>query len=382
MGFSFELLKKDESGARTATVTTAHGSFSTPAFMPVGTKASVKAMTPEELKEAGVELILANTYHLFLRPGHDVIRGLGGLHRFMHWDGPILTDSGGFQVFSLSKLRKITEEGVVFSSHLDGVSHLLTPERAVAIQESLGADIIMALDECTPFPAQREYAENSMGLTLKWARRCKEAKRDSSQALFGIVQGGMYEDLRRESAGAVIDIGFDGYAIGGLSVGEEKDLMYSMVRATAPVLPQDKPRYLMGVGTPEDIVTAVEAGIDMFDCVLPTRNARNGTLFTRTGKLVIKNRQYERDPGPIEEGCPCYACRNYSRAYLRHLYMAGEILSSRLNTVHNLRFYMRLMGEMREAIGEGRFSGFKKRFLSEVSSSVNEGDEEGDGRGD
>lgn len=378
MGFKFELLKKDGSGARLGSVTTPHGSFSTPAFMPVGTKGSVKAMTPEELKGVGAEVILANTYHLFLRPGEKVIKDLGGLHRFMHWDGPILTDSGGFQVFSLCKLRKISEEGVLFSSHLDGTRHLLTPERAVEIQESLGADIIMALDECTPYPADRDYARASMELTKRWALRCKEAKREAGQALFGIAQGGMYEDLRRESAQAIVDIGFDGYAIGGLSVGEEKDLMYSMVRATVPHLPEDRPRYLMGVGTPEDIVNAVEAGVDMFDCVLPTRNARNGTLFTRREKLVIKNLQYERDPGPVEEGCRCYACMNYSRAYLRHLYMAGEILSSRLNTIHNLHFYMRLMQEIREAVEAGRFREFKKGLLSDLGGSCEEEEEQRD----
>lgn len=359
----YELLKKDGS-ARRGRVTTAHGAFNTPAFMPVGTKASVKSMTPEELTEVGAEIILANTYHLYLRPGHKIVEELGGLHRFMNWRGPILTDSGGFQVFSLCKLRKITEEGVQFSSHLDGSRHLLTPESAIEIQESLGSDIIMPLDECTPYPADRAYTLSSMEMTHRWAKRCKAAKRNDIQALFGIVQGGMYADLRAESAKALVEMGFDGYSIGGLSVGEEKALMEEMVLTAVGRLPEDKPRYLMGVGTPEDLVFAVEAGVDMFDCVMPTRNARNGTLFTRKGKLVIKNSRFERDPGPIDESCGCYACRNYSRAYLRHLYMAGEILASRLNTIHNLWYYLNLMKEMRRSIEGGRFQDFKKGFFS------------------
>lgn len=360
----FELLKKDASGPRLGRITTPHGSFDTPVFMPVGTHAAVKGVTPEELRETGARIILANTYHLYLRPGHEIIKGLGGLHRFMNWDGPILTDSGGFQVFSLGKLRKIDEEGVSFSSHLDGSRYVLTPEGAVGIQEALGADIIMPLDECTPYPAERAYARGSMELTHRWAKRCKDAKAHDGQALFGIVQGGMYKDLRLESVNAIVDIGFDGYSIGGLSVGEEKPLMQEMIAHVAPNLPQDRPRYLMGVGTPEDLVYAVEMGVDMFDCVMPTRNARNGTLFTRRGKLVIKNARYERDPLPLEEDCPCHTCRNYSRAYLRHLYMAGEILSARLNTIHNLHYYADLMKGMREAIGAGRFDEFKKRFHS------------------
>ncbi|HBG46897.1 MAG TPA: tRNA guanosine(34) transglycosylase Tgt [Deltaproteobacteria bacterium] len=365
-GFGFELLKKDAS-ARLGRVKTPHGEFATPVFMPVGTRAAVKGLTPEELEEIGAEIILANTYHLYLRPGHDLVRELGGLHRFMNWKGPILTDSGGFQVFSLCKLRKITEEGVQFSSHLDGTRYTLTPESAIEVQEALGADIIMPLDECTPYPADREYTVESMNMTHRWAKRCKEAKRPNGQALFGIVQGGMYRDLRKESAEALMNIGFDGYAIGGLSVGEEKGLMKEMVASTVESLPQDKPRYLMGVGTPEDLVYCVEMGIDMFDCVMPTRNARNGTLFTRHGKLVIKNAQYEKDPGPIEEGCACYTCRSFSRAYLRHLYMAGEILAPRLNTIHNLFYYSSLMRSMRAAIGEGRFELFKKKFYEERS---------------
>jgi len=361
MKFSFELIKTDSS-ARLGRATTPHGSFTTPVFMPVGTKGSVKGLTPEELTATGAEIILANTYHLYLRPGHKLVKDLGGLHGFMNWKGPILTDSGGFQVFSLCKLRKITEEGVQFSSHLDGTRCALTPESAIEIQEALGADIIMPLDECTPYPADREYTVESMNLTHRWARRCKDAKVPNGQALFGIVQGGMYEDLRKESAQSLVDMDFDGYSIGGLSVGEEKGLMKDMIAATVPLLPQDKPRYLMGVGTPEDLVYAVEMGVDMFDCVMPTRNARNGTLFTRFGKLVIKNAQYEKDPQPIDADCGCYTCRNFSRAYLRHLYMAGEMLAPRLNTIHNLYYYGDLMKQMRQAIGDGKFDEFKRKF--------------------
>lgn len=365
-GFSFEL-KKQDSSARLGRLKTPHGEVTTPVFMPVGTKASVKGLTPEELDAMGVEIVLANTYHLYLRPGHNLIKDLGGLHGFMHWKKPILTDSGGFQVFSLCKLRKITEEGVQFSSHLDGTRYTLTPESAIEVQEALGADIIMPLDECTPYPADREYARESMELTHRWAKRCKEAKKANGQALFGIVQGGMYADLRKESADTLVGMDFDGYSIGGLSVGEEKGLMKEMAAATVGRLPKDKPRYLMGVGTPEDLVFGVEMGIDMFDCVMPTRNARNGTLFTRHGKLVIKNAQYEKDHRPIEEGCGCYTCRNYSRAYLRHLFMAGEILAPRLNTIHNLFYYTSLMKAMRQAIEEGSFAEFRKKFNEERS---------------
>jgi len=369
MEYGFELLKKEKStGARLGRLKTPHGEFSTPVFMPVGTMGSVKGLSPADLEEIGVDIILANTYHLYLRPGHEVIRGLGGLHRFMNWDGPILTDSGGFQVFSLCDLRKIDEEGVRFNSHIDGSKCVLTPESAIGIQEALGADIIMPLDECTPYPADREYALNSMNLTHRWAKRCKSAKTQNGQALFGIVQGGMYGDLREDSAKTLVDIGFDGYAVGGLSVGEEKSLMQDMACAALRHLPQDRPRYLMGVGAPEDLVFGVESGVDMFDCVMPTRNARNGTLFTRRGKLVIKNAQYERDPSPVEEGCSCYTCRNFSRAYLRHLFMSGEILASRLNTVHNLYYYARLMKEMRSAIKDDSFEAFKKGFFEDRAS--------------
>lgn len=371
MKFSFELVSTDAS-ARVGRVTTPHGSFTTPVFMPVGTKGSVKGLTPEEIRATGAEIILANTYHLYLRPGHQLVKDLGGLHGFMNWKGPVLTDSGGFQVFSLCKLRKITEEGVQFSSHLDGARCTLTPESAIEIQEALGADIIMPLDECTPYPADRGYTTDSMNLTHRWARRCKEAKKANGQALFGIVQGGMYADLRRQSAETLVEMDFDGYSIGGLSVGEDKGLMKEMIAAAVPHLPEGKPRYLMGVGTPEDLVFAVEMGVDMFDCVMPTRNARNGTLFTRLGKLVIKNAQYEKDPGPIDAECGCYTCRNFSRAYLRHLFMAGEMLAPRLNTIHNLHYYASLVREMRQAIGEGKFGEFKRRFFSLRAEPVQE----------
>ncbi|MBI1910991.1 MAG: tRNA guanosine(34) transglycosylase Tgt [Deltaproteobacteria bacterium] len=368
--FGYELLKQDRTGARLGRVTTLHGSFSTPVFMPVGTKGSVKGMTPEEMTDMGIEIILANTYHLFLRPGHQLVKELGGLHGFMNWKRTVLTDSGGFQVFSLCKLRKIEEEGVKFSSHLDGTKYMLTPELAIEIQEALGADIIMPLDECTPYPADRDYTIRSMQLTHRWAKRCKDIKKDNGQALFGIVQGGMYKDLRKESAEALVGMDFHGYSIGGLSVGEEKHLMQEMVAETVQYLPSNKPRYLMGVGTPEDLVFAVEMGIDMFDCVMPTRNARNGTLFTRKGKLVIKNAQYERDHSPVDETCGCYTCRNYTRAYLRHLFMMGEILASRLNTIHNLYYYTNLMQQMREAIKEDCFEDFKKKFYSDRGVAI------------
>ena len=376
----FELLKKDPaSNARLGRISTRHGVINTPVFMPVGTQGTVKAMLPEELLDLGAEIILSNTYHLYLRPGHELINRLGGLHKFMHWDGPILTDSGGYQVFSHAKLRKIKEDGVYFQSHVDGSSHFLSPEKAVEIQETLGSDIIMCLDECTSYPSTYEYTKDSMELTHRWARRCKEfmsseLRVQSSESLitqnsklktpylFGIVQGGMFEDLRKQSAEEIVNIGFDGYAIGGVSVGEENNLMYKIVDATTPNLPEDKPRYLMGVGTPEDIVESVAMGIDMFDCVIPTRNARNGMLFTTDGKLVIKNSQFTDDPRPVDESCGCYTCKNYSRAYLRHIYMANEILASMLNTIHNLYYYINLMKEIRQAIAGGRYEQFRKEF--------------------
>jgi queuine tRNA-ribosyltransferase len=368
--FYFSLKKTDPaSSARLGRFTTAHGAVNTPVFMPVGTQATVKTLSPADLQDLGAEIILSNTYHLFLRPGHELIRDFGGVQRFMGWDRPVLTDSGGFQVFSLAELRKITEEGVTFQSPLDGgAKHLITPEYAVEIQEALGADIIMAFDECTPYPATRDYARESHERTVRWAKRCRRAKQDTGQALFGIVQGGMYPELRRESAEALVDLGFEGYAIGGLSVGETKPMMYEMLEATIPSLPEDLPRYLMGVGTPEDLVEGVDRGIDMFDCVMPTRNARNGTFFTSFGKVAIRNARYERDRQPIDPACGCYTCRNFTRAYLRHLFTAGEVLALRLGTIHNLFFYLDLMRGVRQSIEQGNFREFKKEFLAKRSA--------------
>jgi queuine tRNA-ribosyltransferase len=355
MALRFDILARDaRTQGRLGRLSTPHGDITTPVFMPVGTQASVKTMTPEELRACGVDIILANTYHLYLRPGHTLIQELGGLHGFMHWERPILTDSGGFQIYSLSGLRKLTEEGVHFQSHLDGSRHLLTPEKAVEIQEALGSDIAMVLDECVPYPATYAYALASQELTTRWARRAKAAHRRSDQALFGIVQGGMYPELRAKSVRELVDLDFDGYALGGFSVGETKRLMYDLIALTAASLPADKPRYLMGVGTPADLVACVKLGVDMFDCVMPTRNARNGCLFTRQGKLLIKNARYARDPRPIDPACQCYTCRHYSRAYLRHLFVADELLAPRLNTIHNLHYYMDVMRMIREAIAAGQ----------------------------
>jgi queuine tRNA-ribosyltransferase len=364
--FSYSLTKTGAGTAgRLGRIETSHGAVRTPVFMPVGTQATVKTLSPADLEDIGAEIILANTYHLFLRPGHSLIREFGGLHRFMRWDRPVLTDSGGFQVFSLADLRKVTDEGVTFQSPVDGgAKHVITPEAAVEIQEALGADIIMAFDECIPYPATKDYAQESMDRTHRWAKRCRQAKQDTGQALFGIVQGGMYADLRQRSAETLVDIGFDGYAIGGLSVGETKPLMREMIEAAVPHLPGDRPRYLMGVGTPEDLVEGVDRGIDMFDCVMPTRNARNGTFFTSFGKLVIRNSRYERDPGPLDPACGCYTCRTFSRAYLRHLFNAGEVLALRLGTIHNLSFYLDLMRRIRETLEQGRFREFKREFLA------------------
>ncbi len=372
MAFSFSLIKGDAtSSARLGKIATSHGEVATPVFMPVGTQATVKTLSPADLRDVGAEIILSNTYHLFLRPGHELIRSFGGLHGFMNWDRPVLTDSGGFQVFSLAELRKVTDEGVTFQSPVDGgAKHLITPEYATEIQETLGADIIMAFDECIPYPATRDYAQEAMDRTHRWAGRCRQAKKDTGQALFGIVQGGMYPDLRKVSAATLVDIGFEGYAIGGLSVGETKPLMYEMIDATVPSLPADKPRYLMGVGTPEDLVEGVDRGIDMFDCVMPTRNARNGTFFTSFGKLVIRNSRYEKDGGPLDPECGCYTCRTFSRAYLRHLFNAGEVLALRLGTIHNLSFYLSLMRDIRKSIGEGRFREFKKEFLAKRETAT------------
>ncbi|MBW1828457.1 MAG: tRNA guanosine(34) transglycosylase Tgt [Deltaproteobacteria bacterium] len=354
------------SRARTGRIRTLHGDVETPVFMPVGTQGSVKAVSPEDLVDANVRIILANTYHLYLRPGHEIIERLGGLHGFMNWNGPILTDSGGFQVYSLAKLRNISEQGVTFQSHLDGSKHFIGPEEAMDIQMALGADIIMAFDECAPYPADYEYVLNSVNLTSRWAERCIERKK-SAQALFGIVQGGMYKDLRQLSAGELVAMDFDGYALGGLSVGEDRETRLRVIREIRDSLPDAKPVYLMGVGTPEDLVEAVMLGVDMFDCVMPTRNARNGTLFTSKGKLNIKNACYIEDKRPIDENCRCYTCSNYSRAYLRHLYMARELLAYRLNTIHNIFYYSHLMEGIRKAIEEDRMDSFRQTFYREYS---------------
>jgi queuine tRNA-ribosyltransferase len=348
--------------ARTGEVQTLHGAFETPVFMPVGTQGSVKAVSPEDLTDADVKVILANTYHLYLRPGHHVIGRLGGLHRFMNWHGPILTDSGGFQVYSLTPLRTLRDEGVTFQSHIDGSRHFIGPEEAIDIQETLGADIMMAFDECAPYPSEYAYVRRSVELTTSWARRCLERKKRDDQALFGIVQGGMYPDLREISARGLVEMGFDGYALGGLSVGEDRDTRQRVIRETVDFLPSEKPVYLMGVGTPEDILEAVTLGVDMFDCVMPTRNARNGTLFTTAGRMTIKNARYAEDNRPVDESCHCYTCAKYSRAYLRHLFMAREILSYRLNTIHNLAYYSRLMGDIRTAIREDRLMEYRATF--------------------
>ena len=347
----FEVIKKHHlSSARLGVLTTPHGKINTPCFMPVGTQATVKALTPEDIESFGAQIILGNTYHLYLRPGHELIQSLGGLHKFMNWPHPMLTDSGGYQVFSLNELTQVTEEGVKFQSHLDGSSHFISPERSIEIQQALGADIIMAFDEPTPYPADINRTEKSLKLTTLWAQRCKEAFNSDTQALFGIVQGGMYPDLRKQSAEQIIEIGFPGYAIGGLSVGEEKVLMHETTAYTTTLLPEDKPRYLMGVGTPEDLLQCSSFGVDMFDCVMPTRNARNGSLFVKGGRINIRNEQYKSDSSPIEEDCTCYTCKNFSRAYLRHLIMAGEILAMRLLTLHNSTFYQEWMANIRKAI--------------------------------
>ena len=355
MGNHFTVVKKDpNTKARLGRLVTAHGVVETPAFMPVGTQGTVKAMLPRDLKELGCQILLGNTYHLYLRPGHELIRDLGGLHKFMGWDGPILTDSGGYQVFSLGAMRKITEEGARFQSHLDGSSHMLTPEKAVEVQEALGSDIAMALDECIPHDATRHYVRDSTERTIRWAERGLRARGRTDQLMFGILQGGLFEDLRRWCAEEMIPMPFDGFAVGGLGVGEGEDLLRSIGSFTAGLLPENRPRYLMGVGRPQDILAAVRAGFDLFDCVIPTRNARNGTLFTFRGKLSIKRAEFADDPRPLDETCACYTCRHFSRAYLRHLFMAGEILSAQLNSLHNLYFYHQIMKRCREAIRAGR----------------------------
>ncbi|SIQ71228.1 tRNA-guanine transglycosylase [Aromatoleum tolulyticum] len=367
----FDLITQD-GAARRGRLTLAHGVVETPVFMPVGTYGTVKAMTPAALDDIGAQICLGNTFHLWLRPGLEVVAAHGGLHDFMGWNKPILTDSGGFQVFSLGALRKISEEGVKFASPIDGAKLLLTPEISMQIQHTLNSDIAMIFDECTPYPATRDEAAKSMRLSQRWAKRSRDEfdKLGNANALFGIVQGGMYEDLRDESLAALEDIGFHGYAIGGLSVGEPKDDMERILAHTAPRLPQHKPRYLMGVGTPEDIVAGVTAGIDMFDCVMPTRNARNGWLFTRFGDIKIKNAIHKQDTRPLDPSCDCYTCRNFSRAYLHHLHRAGEILGSMLNTIHNLRYYQVLTAELRTAIDAGAFNAYLGRFRGERSTGT------------
>lgn len=370
----YHLIKKDsKTKARLGILETPHGIIETPVFMPVGTQATVKSMTPEELKEIGATIILSNTYHLYLRPGQKIIEKAGGLHKFMNWDRAILTDSGGFQVFSLSSLRKITEDGVEFRSHIDGSRHFFTPEKVIEIQNALGSDIMMSFDECAPYPADYDYVKKSMELTIKWAERGKRAhKNTEKQALFGIVQGGTYEDLRKECVQRLVDIDFPGYSIGGLSVGEPKNVMYDIVDLTTEYLPEDKPRYLMGVGSPDDLIEGVIRGVDMFDCVLPTRIARNGTVFTSKGKLIVRDAPYAEDFSPLDEECDCYTCRNYSRAYIRHLFKANEILAARLATLHNLYFLIKLMKKIREAIRQDQLLEFKKEFFKKYYGNKEE----------
>lgn len=365
MSIRYELIKTcKQSGARLGVVHTPHGSIETPAFMPVGTLATVKTMSPEELKEMGAQIILSNTYHLYLRPGSDVVEEAGGLHAFMNWDKPILTDSGGFQVFSLSKFRKIEEEGVLFRNHLNGDKLWMTPEKAIAIQNELGADIIMAFDECVAYPAEREYVARSVARTTRWAERCLKAhRRPHDQALFGIVQGGMYPDLRQQSARELVSLEFPGYAVGGLSVGEPKEVMNQILEETTPLLPAEKPRYLMGVGSPDALIDGAIRGIDMFDCVLPTRIARNGTTMTSQGRLVVRNAKYARDFTPLDPECDCYTCRHYTRAYIRHLIKCDETFGLRLTTYHNLYFLLRLMEQVREAIKNDNLLDFRDAFF-------------------
>lgn len=364
----FELEKKDKNTkARAGKLLTGHGIVLTPVFMPVGTQATVKALGPDELKDAGTQIILSNTYHLYLRPGTEIIQKAGGLHKFMSWDKPILTDSGGFQVFSMNELRKITEDGVDFQSHIDGSYHKFTPEKSIEIQNILGADIIMAFDECTPYPCTKDYATKSLEITTKWAKRCKTAHKNNNQFLFGIIQGSVYPDLRKRSAKEIIDLDFPGYAIGGLSVGEAKNIMYEIIDCTVPLLPENKPHYLMGIGSPEDIFECVERGIDMFDCVMPTRNARNGTAFTSQGKVIVKNAAYSQDFSPLDSECDCYTCKNFTRAYLRHLFNVGEILGMRLNTLHNINFMIKLLFKIRQSILQDNFVEFKREFLGKFN---------------
>ncbi len=385
--FSFHVAKYDlTTHARAGVIHTPHGKVETPVFMPVGTQATVKCMSPEELVECGAQIILCNTYHLYLRPGERIVKAAGGLQKFMHWDKPILTDSGGYQVFSLSNLRKIKEEGVEFKSHLDGSTHFLTPEKAIQIQTDLGSDIIMSLDECVPYPSEKDYVFRSMELTTRWAKRCKDEwlrlkeqqksfialsllRSFTDSALFGICQGGMYPDLRAESAKQLVDLDFPGYSIGGLSVGETIPMMLEMLDATIEHLPKNKPRYFMGLGSPEEIFECIERGVDMFDCVLPTRNARNGTVFTNHGRLVVRNGLYSEDFRPMDEECDCYACKHYTRAYIRHLIWAGEILGFRLCSLHNLYFLLKLVHNIRKAILADNFSQCKKDFITKYRAN-------------
>lgn len=370
----YEVIKK-ENNARAGIIKTPHGEVETPIFMPVGTQATVKTMTTDELKDIGAEIILGNTYHLFLRPGDELVKKAGGLHKFMNWDKTILTDSGGFQVFSLGQLRKITEEGVKFNSHISGEKLFISPEKSIQIQQNLGTDIIMAFDECIPYPAEHSYAKLSLERTTRWAKRCIEAnKNNEKQGLFGIVQGGVFDDLRELSLNQLLELqdGFSGYAIGGVSVGEPKEDKYRIINNIAPKLPENKPRYLMGVGEPLDMLKAVENGIDMMDCVLPTRIGRHGTVFTSKGKVVIKNAAYSEDFKPLDEDCDCYVCKNYSRAYIRHLFKAEEILGMRFATYHNLYFLIKLMKNSRKAILNGEFSKFKKEFIEKYTSEDKE----------
>ena len=369
---TFELLHTcKQSGARLGVVHTPHGDIPTPIYMPVGTQATVKAMTPREMEEINAKIILSNTYHLHLRPGEDIIREAGGLHQFMDWHHPILTDSGGFQVFSLSELRKITEEGAAFRSHLDGSKQFISPEISMDIQQALGSDIAMAFDVCSAYPCDHKTAEEAMHRTHRWAERCKKHHTRSDQAVFGIVQGAFYEDLRIESAKTLADMDFPGYGIGGLSVGEPKPVMYEMLEKIEPYMPKNKPRYLMGVGTPDCFLEGILRGVDMFDCVLATRIARNGTCFTRNGRLVVRNAQYARDFTPIEEGCDCYACQHFTRAYVRHLLKADEITGGRLASIHNLRFLIRMMEEIREAIAQDRFLDYRREFYARYDMTRN-----------
>ena len=362
--FEYKIIAEDkETGARAGEFTTPHGIIKTPVFMPVGTQATVKAIIPEELETLGAQIILSNTYHLYMRPGEDIVAEAGGLHRFMNWKHPILTDSGGFQVFSLGDLRKINEDGVEFRSHIDGSKHFMRPEDSIAIQEKLGADIIMAFDECVKLPAEQDYSQKSMERTVRWAKRCKEFHSREDQALFGIVQGCTFEKQRIECARLLQEIDFPGYAIGGLSVGESHEEMYRILDCTVPELPKEKPRYLMGVGFPTNLVEGIARGIDMFDCVLPTRNGRNGTVFTHEGRMNLKNLKYARDFTPMDPHCGCYACRNYTRAYISHLHTAGEILAARLCSLHNVHFLVNLVAEARQAIIDGRFAQFRRNFM-------------------